>query len=329
MAAAAELFDSRVGDVSADRSGFGASRMFVVTVDTIGDNPDDTLRDIDAVGADDAVPFGAVHPTRPGLFSAFYSVVRRLAAFKYICRVIYAPPLTFATSKNPWEFNYQPGFATETVRHDWLGVPIGPASYRVAVLPVLPNTELFTVTVPSTPRKPAEVLQLVRVDGKVGDDPVPNPIRLTSADRTVPRGSFSMSRTFPGMQTDTMASIVGLANIVNSEPFMGFPKFTVKFVGPRAQAGEGTIPETNSAGFIWRISLPFEWNPFTYRWRAQDEFHVEGQRLPVIREDGSPMIREWQLYEEADLNQIPRIVETFGSYIEPTEIGIQIPVGGP
>lgn len=321
---AKELFQSRTGDVSADRAGYGASRLFAVGIESPGENPDDILRDVDKVGTD-SVPFGAPHPTRPGLFSAFYITDRRLTGLTYSVRVVYAPPVDFTTDRNPWELTYAPGFGSSTVHHDWLGNPIGPATYELLELGEVPpnpvNAKIYSITLPGDGRnRNSEEVFLVRSDAADGEQ-VRKPIFLHDAQRTEPLGSFTMSKTFHGMNELVMAGLVGISNIVNKTTFMGFAPRTVKFVGPSAQAGEGIVPDTNSQGYVWRISLAFEWNPLGHRWRAQDFFDINGQRLPVNNEDGSPVIREWVLYPEGDLSAIPPIVEQFGSPLQAQRIG--------
>lgn len=321
MATAVEQWESRTGDVSSDRDGFSGSREFVVTIDNIGDNPDDILRDPDAtvgVGAD-AVPFGSPHPTRLGLFSAFYVVQRpRIASFKYRVFIIYAPPLVFDTSDFPWELNYQPGLSSAIVRHDWFGVPIGPARYAIFD-PTNPppnplETPIFHVTVPATKDKQSEILDLILDRGDPTNTLVLEPAFLTDVQRTEPAGSFSMTDVFPQLNTGIMANIVMLSNIINRTTFMGFPPRTVKFVGPSATAGQMVLPgQGQTTGFAWRVTLVFEWNSLGYRYRAQDVFETDGLQLPVVAPDGGPELREWQLYPEGDLNVIPLIVQQFGS----------------
>jgi len=262
MAAARELWESRIGDVSADRAGFGGQRLFLVTIDAVGDNPDDTLRDPEAVGGDLAVPFGAPHPKRVGLFAAFYLTEQRLSSYKYKVRVIYAPPVDFTTPANPWELSYSPGFGTENAKYDYRGVPIGPASYSPVTPgpgapPENPAGELFTVRLPATPRKASETIYLQRDDGNP-DEPVRKPAFLTPVERAVPMGSFSLSRTFSGLTTDGMASLAMLGGTVNSEPFMGFRARQVRFVGPYAQAGIGTGHEQCRVRVAYRAGVRVE-----------------------------------------------------------------------
>jgi hypothetical protein len=342
MASASERWESRLGDVSADRTGFGASREFTVTIDSIGDNPDDVLRDpttLDPDGNAIAVPFNSPHPTRAGLFAAFYSVETRLKALMYVVRVIYAPPVDFSTSANPWELSYQTGFTTAPINHDNFGNPIGPASYGKADLGPHPQgTVLYSVTIPGKISvlegedsiDPKEI-ELVRLD-QSGTGVPRKPIRLHNLSRTEPAGSFSLSKTFPGIQTSMMSLLVLQANKVSNRAFFGFPAGTVKFVGPNALAGVGQVPETNGEGFVFRVTLAFEWNSLGYRWTAQDELTVEGQRLPVLHasgpNNGKPVIREWQLYPEGDLNNIPTLAEQFASYARAVNIGIYDPPRG-
>lgn len=315
MPSADEQWGSRTGDVSADRDGFGASREFVVTVDAIGDNPDDALRDPSAttgVGTD-AVPFGSPHPTRVGLFAAFYITEPRLSSFKWRVRIVYAPPLVFNLPGNTWEVSYAPGLSGTIIRHDWFGVPIGPARYKVLdPLNHPPNPVIFSVTVPATKDDPSEIIELLRDGDPTNETPVLDPAFLTGVQRTEPSGSFTMTAVFSQLNVLTMANIVLLSNIVNSVPFRGFPAGTVKFVGPAATAGQMFIPETKSLGFAWRVTLVFEWNALGYRYRAQDVFETDGLSLPVVAPDGGPEIREWQLYNEGDIGVIPLIVEQFG-----------------
>ncbi len=312
MASAEEQWESRTGDVAANRDGFGASREFVVTIDNIGDNPDDVLHDPDettGVGAD-AVPFGSPHPTRVGLEAVFFIVQRpRIASLKYRVLIVYAPPIVFAIEGFEWELNYQPGLSSTIVRHDWLGNPIGPARYSV-LGPNQTAPETFTVTVPATQDAPSETLTLARDDGGQGDAPVNLPAFLSDVQRTEPTGSFSLTQVFPRMTVFTMASLAMSGNVVNSRHFWGFPPKTVKFFGPAASAGQMRLP-TGSDGFAFRITLPFEWNSLGFRHRGQDVFQTGGLQLPVVHTDGSPVMRESQLYQEADLNLLPSLVMRF------------------
>lgn len=332
MASASERFASRVGDVSADRAGFGGTRAFTVEVDTVGDNPDDVLRDPDQVG-EIAVPFGSPHPTRIGLFSAFYFTEARLAHFVYVVRIVYAPPLVFTTPIAPWEFNYQAGFATSRVNHDVSGAPIGPATYKLFdpndIPPDPNNTAIYRVTIPGTDQQPPETLHLVRADAP-DDDPVREPIFLYNVEKDEPAGSFSMSKTFPGMNASILGMTSMIGNLVNRTDFFGFPAGHVKFVGPTVWAGIGVVPgTTQTQGFVWRITLPFEWNAIGYRFQAQDRFLLSGNELPVVREDGSPVIRNWQLYPEGSLDAIPLLIEQFASHQQPVRLPLIGTVGRP
>lgn len=337
MASASELWESRVGDVAADRNGFGATRVFLVTTDTVGQNPDDLLRDPDetnGVGGD-AIPFKSPHPTRSGLQSAYYLVERRLTVYKYVVRVIYAPPIDFTGQQNPWELSYQGGLSSVIARHDWFGNPIGPGVYAKTLGPFPQGTSYFTTTVPGAKGKPPEEINLDRIhpapqtDPEQPDNPVRKPIFLHDASRTEPVGSLTLSRTFPGMDIDTMANIALSSNTVNSTTFYGFPKRTVKFVGPIAHAGPGVIPETNTEGFIWRISLAFEYNSLGYLWEAQDMYvHDNGAKYPVLNPDGSPVIRSWQMYNEGNLYDLLNIVEHFGAILQAVNLGITGPRDG-
>lgn len=313
MPSAEEQWESRTGDVAANRDGFGASREFVVTIDNIGDNPDDVLRDPDettGVGAD-AVPFGSPHPTRVGLEAAFFIVQRpRIASFKYRVLIVYAPPIVFAIEGFEWEFNYQPGLSSTIVRHDWLGAPIGPASYSLVDPDNPPSGPTFGVVVPATETTGKTELHLQRGDGGQGDDPVTQPAFLTDVQRTEPVGSFSLTAVFPRMTPFTMASLAMSGNVVNSRTFWNFPPKTVKFIGPSASAGQMVLPG-DTQGFAFRITLPFEWNALGFRYQAQDVFQTGGLQLPVQHLDRSPVIREWQLYQEADLNTLLALVLRF------------------
>jgi hypothetical protein len=287
MASAVEQYDSRTGDVSADRPGFAASR----------------------VGAD-AVPFGAPHPTRTGLFAAFYVVEQpRIAVLQYWVRVIYAPPLDFTTPDNPWELNYQPGLTSTVVRHDWLGNPIGPAAYKFFDVNEPSGGFIYTVRLPNDEGS-YDIQQIVRVDAADGAN-VGQPAFLADVQRTEPVGSFTMSRIFTQITDTLVADAELLGNIVNERPFRGFPAQTVKFIGVSAQAGTGVDPNTKTQGFVWRLTLVFEWNSLGYRERRQDLFAFNGNRYPVINPDGTPVIREWILYPEGDLAVIPHIIEQF------------------
>lgn len=312
MPSAEEQWESRTGDVAANRDGFGASREFVVTIDNIGDNPDDVLRDPDettGVGAD-AVPFNSPHPTRVGLEAAFFIVQRpRIASLKYRVLIVYAPPIVFAIEGFEWELNYAPGLSSTIVRHDWLGVPIGPMSYSV-LGPNQTAPQTFTATVPATSDAPSETLTLARDDGGGADDPVTRPAFLTDVQRTEPVGSFSLTAVFPRMTPFTMASLAMSGNVVNSRPFWDFPAKTVKFIGPVASAGQMILPG-GTQGFAFRITLPFEWNALGFRYQAQDVFQTGGLQLPVVHTNGDPVIREWQLYQEADLNTLLALVMRF------------------
>lgn len=339
MASAVEQFTSRTGDVSADRNGFSASRIYLVTVDNVNQNPDDLMRNPSAttgVGTT-AIPFGTPHPSRIGLFSAFYVVGARIRSLQWFVRVIYAPPVTLLTQDNIWELSYQPGSSSVIVRHDWRGVPIGPAVYEAAPSTVPAGKSVYNVTIPANPSADppvdAKVLDLIRVDGP-DKDPVKNPAFLTDVERTEPVGSFTMTAIFPGLNVELMSNIVLLSNIVNRKEFKGFPPSTVKFIGPAANAGRMTIPETATEGFAWRVTLVFEWNSTGYRYKAQDVFEHPAGVLPVTI-GGEPVIREWLLYREGDLNVIELMVAQFGNPTQPIRLGIRqttpsgpAPIGG-
>ena len=321
MASAVEQWESRTGDVSADRSGFGASREFYVVIDNIGDNPDDVLRDPAQVGAN-AVPQGEPHPTRTGLIAAFYIVQRpRITAYSYKVLVVYAPPVTFGTAEDNWEWNWQPGLTSAVVRHDFFGNAIGPAVYELRNINEPQPGQIYSVTVPPVGDASAETLQLVRTDD-LDTEPVRHPQFLHDANRAEPVGSFSATRVFSGLNRGAVPTLQRLGSIINLEPWDGWPKQTVMYLGASIQAGWGTDPTTNSEGFVWRITLVFEWNFLGYRWTAQDLFHnSDGNRYPVVQENGEPMMREWILYGEGTLSNLQPLVENYAAgYVQPTRI---------
>lgn len=319
MASATELFDSRVGDVSADRNGFGASRLFKVIIDTVGDNPDDVLRDPTQVG-NDAVPFGEPHEKRTGLQSAFYAVERRIASLKYIVRIIYAPPIMFTTQANPWEYSWSPGLGTTMTAFDRNGDPIGPSQYSKL------ETGGFRISVPQ----------------KEGDNKITNlrrdttePAFLQELQRAIPAGGFTLSRTFVGLNVDRISAISLASTTVNRTSFWGYPAGKIQFVGPAAQAGLGTDPATGTQGFIWRVALLFEYNALGFKPQFQETFRTEGLQLPVFDSSGAPVIREVPLYMEGDLNILPSLLDQMSASslhprlgISPGEVPAPTPIGG-
>ncbi len=340
MASAVEQYTSRTGDVSSLVAGFSASRTYVVTVDSVGQNPDDLLRDPDATTGvgNDAVPFNTPHPTRSNLVSSFYVIGTRIRSLKWFVRIVYAPPSTLVTADSIWEPAYQPGLASILVNHDWRGVPIGPAAYEEAPLgPVPPgggNSTIYNVRIPAVTGenpKPAKVLDLIRVDGPDAD-PVKNPAFLTNVERTEPVGSFTLTHVFEGLNEELMSNIIVLANIVNRTTFKGFPPRTIKFIGPAVFAGHMDIPGTGGSGFGWRVTLIFEWNSTGYRYQAQDVFEHPSGTLPVTV-GGEPVIREWLLYPEGNLELIELMVGQLAN--RAVRIGIgqveprgPVPIGG-
>lgn len=293
MASVTELFESRIGDVSADRVGYGASRLYKVVVDTVGDNPDDVLRDPDAVG-NDAVPFGMPHPTRVGLHAAFYATERRLASRTYLVRIIYAPPLMFGTEENPWEYSWSPGLGTTMTAFDVNGEPIGPSQYSKS------NTGSFHVSIPQE-EGPNKVTNLKRDSF--------TPAFLQEIQRSIPAGSFTLARTFVGLNPNVIATLSMLATMVNRLPFWSYPIGKIQFVGPAVQAGIGTDPATNTIGFIWRVALIFEWNRLGFEPQFQETFKTGGLQLPVFDNTGAPIIREVPLYMLGDLRLLTSLVE--------------------
>lgn len=320
MASAIEHYESRTGDVSADRQGFGASRTFIVKVDSVYDNPDDVLRNPDLLETGSSttrvgVPFGSPHPTRTGLFSAFYAVERRLQTKTFRVRIVYAPPLLPTTQENPWELRYAPGLASRQVFRDWNDNPIGPASYGPPVLPNPPGTEQYSVTIPKGRNNEPETRYFIRFDGLDAGVNPSRPAFLEPADRTESLATFELSRVFPRLDDEIMAGIVASANVVNSKTFYSFAARTVKFIGPSALAGQGVIPDTGTEGFIYRVGLVFEVNPRGYRLQRQDVFrHTDGRTYPVFHEDGSPVFREWQMYLEADLYLLVALLDRYATY---------------
>lgn len=319
MASATELFESRVGDVSADRAGFGASRLFKVIVDTVGENPDDVLRDPDKVG-NDAVPFAEPHEKRTGLQSAFYAVERRIAHFTYIVRIIYAPPVDFSTQANPWEYSWSPGLGTTMTAFDRNGEPIGPSQYSKL------ETGGFRIAVPQ-PDGTNKITNLRR--------DTTEPAFLQELQRAIPAGGFTLSRTFVGLDVNRMSAVSLASTTVNRLPFYGYAAGKIQFVGPASQAGIGTDPATNSEGFVWRVSLLFEYNSLGFKPQFQETFRTEGLQLPVFDSSGAPVIREVPLYMEGDLNILPTLLDQMSASalrpqlgINPIEVPGPTPIGG-
>lgn len=321
MASAVELFESRVGDVSADRDGFMATRLFRVIVDEVGDNPDDVLRDPVKVG-NVALPFKMPHPTRTDLQVAFLSPEMRLKNLEYIVRAIYAPPIDFSTPENPWEKSWAPGFGSVMDAFDVNGEPIGMSEYTQ---PQLPNPgPFFTVRVPKTDEdgnRVFETLLLTRATTR--------PVFLRELQRNTPSGSFTLSRTFNGLNPEIISTVAMLGTTVSRSAFFGFPPGKVQFVGPAVNAGIGPNPDTNNAGFIWRVSLVYEWNREGFRQQFQESFKVGGIDYPVYDGQGNPIIREVQLYFESNIDTIPTLIDQLGgSGQTPDRILGPIPIPG-
>lgn len=316
MASAVELFESRVGDVSADRDGFMATRLFRVIIDEVGDNPDDVLRDPVKVG-NIATPFGEPHETRTGLQVAFLSPEMRLKNLEYIVRVIYAPPIDFSTPTNPWELSWSPGFGSVMDAFDFRGDPIGMSEYTEV------DSGVFHVRAQVTDEngiRQWETIELNRTTTK--------PVFLRELQRNVPSGSFALSRTFNGLHPDIISTVAMLGTTVNKAEFHGFPAGKVQFVGPAVNAGVGPNPNTNSPGFIWRVSLVFEWNREGFRQRFQESFKVGGIDYPVF-EGTQPVIREVQQYFEGRIDTISTLIDQLsGSGQTPQRILGPIPIPG-
>lgn len=319
MASAVELFNSRVGDVSADRAGFTASRTFLVTIDTVGENADDVLRNKDSNNTGLVVPMGEPHPTRLGLNAAFYTVEARLTHLKHRVKVVYAPPQTLVTEEVQWEYSYNSGLASSPANRDLSGTTIGPATYKILKDGEAPAGAVYRVTLPGdeptdeVPEPPGpRVLRLV----ESGSDPA----FIAPAERQDPVGSFSLSRVFTGMSLDVLSAVAMLGGAINFESYVGFPERTLQFIGPTVQAGQGVNPETGISGFVWRVTLNYEWDSRGFTWEAQDTYRSSRGEVPVVydNEGGAPVIREWNLYPVMDFVAIEAIILQFAALSGPT-----------
>ena len=276
--------------------------------------------------------------SRNGIVAIGRVTGRRLSRKVWEVIVTYGAPVLFNTASTAWTVSIAGHLATEPVLFDLDNRPIGPPAYEAEVFALsipgetrtkyharLANGEKTALYV-SEPQKDDDGL-------RVGDGRQYFPEPTT---RTLMGGTVTLTKFLPNFPTsvsgivrpqniginfnvENIASDQGPAmaiiNKVNIErtgllmdlgngltQFQSFaPARTLKMTGLTVDRQPGQIVGQVAPGFIWRVVVSMEFNPYTWWHEIVLTYKDEGiPPVPVLDDQGNLVKQRYRLYDHAN-----------------------------
>lgn len=315
MATVYELLDSREGGSRGLDGAQGHGRSFHVTTDSVNDDPSAVIQATPTADTGEVISIGASHPW--GAFGVVVQALReaeRITQTQWIVDALYGPPLV-PDPLRPWDISLDVSLNEYTAFTDLDGQVIGPAVYHPFPRSVdfpgdrltqeinrLRNDEGFDITAGTSPPFWAPTSNrwqgLCRLQN--------NKRRAIGYPRTRKVAQFALSKVLPRLAASQIGAVQAMVNSVNATTFWGASKEKVKFIGMRANSGNGIMTGQTVPNVIWSVELVFavDWDGHN----PQNEFdiyeHKDGTQGVIEDSLGKPVKRSYRLYEKLEFNTI-------------------------